>query len=305
MIQTDAHPGAPREILLATDLGARCDRALERAVTTARLCAANLTVLHVVENAEAAAAAVADTPSAPPAQPRAEDALSVMQQWLRRGLRADLAGFLEQATLRIEEGNPAEVIERIATENPVDLIVTGIARASPFSLRPVVLGRTVEQLLRRLPAPILIVSNRASGPYRHVVVATDFSETSGHALQMALRFFPDQPLHLLHATDQAAPPAAGEAAPDAQVGDAHTAEMEKFLSSVFLPDGDRERLHHIIEPGPPSQGIRDHVQRHGADLVVLGTRGRGAMLEALLGSTAKSILSTLPCDALAVRGPLR
>jgi nucleotide-binding universal stress UspA family protein len=33
---------------------------------------------------------------------------------------------------------------------------------------------------------------------------------------------------------------------------------------------------------------------------VLGTRGRGAVLQALLGSVAKRILAILPCDALVI-----
>ena len=59
----------------------------------------------------------------------------------------------------------------------------------------------------------------------------------------------------------------------------------------------------MTEPGSPQQLIREYVQLRGCDLVVLGTRGRGTLMEALLGSTAKNILATLPCDALVVRGP--
>ncbi len=288
------HPGVAQKVLLATDLGARGDRALERAVALARHDGAHLTVLHVFEDMEASAAAVAPAASAAHAPP---DAAAIMRRRIRQGLRADLGDRLDRATLMVEEGNPAEVIERVATELHVDVIVTGIARESPFSTRPVVLGKTVEYLLRRLPAPILIVRNRVREPYRHIVVATDFSAPSGHALQMALRFFPEQTLHLLNAsTDQ---PAGDFEARRA----AHDAQFATFLSSVFLPDGDRERLVHITEPGIPQQVVRDYVQANDADLVVLGTRGRGAVLEALLGSSAKSILSTLPCDALIVRGP--
>ncbi|MCC7548936.1 MAG: universal stress protein [Burkholderiales bacterium] len=36
---------------------------------------------------------------------------------------------------------------------------------------------------------------------------------------------------------------------------------------------------------------------------MLGTRGRGSLAQLLVGSTAKEILSSLPCDALLVRGP--
>lgn len=79
--------------------------------------------------------------------------------------------------------------------------------------------------------------------------------------------------------------------------------MRAFLASTFMSEDDRMRLVQLIEPGSPQHLIREYVQLHDADLVVLGTRGRGAIREALLGSTTKSILSTLPCDALVVRGP--
>ena len=42
-------PGAPRKILLATDLSARGDRALERAVSIAQRNDAALIILHVFE----------------------------------------------------------------------------------------------------------------------------------------------------------------------------------------------------------------------------------------------------------------
>jgi nucleotide-binding universal stress UspA family protein len=84
---------------------------------------------------------------------------------------------------------------------------------------------------------------------------------------------------------------------------ARAEELRAFLASIFIPEVDRKRLVPSIEPGAPQQLVREYVQMHGADLVVLGTRGRGAVLEAFVGSTAKGILSTLPCDALIVRGP--
>jgi nucleotide-binding universal stress UspA family protein len=84
---------------------------------------------------------------------------------------------------------------------------------------------------------------------------------------------------------------------------ARAEELREFLSAIFLPDDDRKRIIPMIEPGHPKQIIREYVQMHGGDLVVLGTHGRGAVMEAIVGSTTKSILSTLPCDALVVRGP--
>ncbi len=297
-------PGAPRNILLATDLSARGDRALERALFISRRHGARLTILHVLEEL--------DEPSASygahglPSWHRPPDVAALMKQRIRHGLRTDLGDTVEQATILIEEGNPAAVIERAAASLRADLLVTGIARESPFARRPVVLGKTVEQLLRRLPVPMLIVKDRPRDTYQHIVVTTDFSKHSAHALQMAVRFFPDQPLYLLHAADAPYATLVDDAKLHAdRYRQVRTEEFKEFLDAVFLPEDARKRLVPMIEPGAPQKIIREYVQLHGADLVVLATQGRGAVMEAFLGSTAKNILSTLPCDALVVRGPAR
>lgn len=296
------NPGLPRKILLATDLSARGDRALERAIDIARRDDAELLIVHAFEEIDESTLTYGKR--AAPSWRQPADATALMKQRISHGLREDLGETVEKASVFIEEGDPADVIERVATAENVDLIVTGIAREGLFASRPVILGRTVEQLLRRLPVPVLIVRNRALSAYRHVVVATDFSEVSGHALQVALRFFPSQSLHLLHASEAPYATLATDAAQHAEdFKEKHAAELEEFLASVFMPASDRQRIVPRVEPGAPQAIIREYVQVHGADLVVMGTRGRGAVMETLVGSTAKSILSTLPCDALVVRGP--
>lgn len=285
------HPGALRNILLATDLSARSDRALDRAAALTQVHDARLLVLHVVEPGDI------DPATSPRALPswRRPDVAGLTRQRIRQALRADLGDALERASVMIHEGDPAKDIERVASEEGVDLIVAGIARESPFSSRPVVLGKTLEQLLRRLPAPLLIVRNRPRDAYQHIVVTTDFSVPSAHALQTAAGLFPGQPLHVLHVFEPD-PALLADSEPRA-------AEMRRFLESIYLPEADRRRLVPIIEPGSPAEVLREYVQLHGADLVVMGTRGRGAVMEAVLGSTAKSMLAVLPCDALVVRGP--
>jgi nucleotide-binding universal stress UspA family protein len=295
-------PGAPRKILLATDLSARGDRALERAVAIAERTAAQLLIVHVFEELDVTTQVYGRYYSPPWHRP--PDAAVQMKRRIGQGLRSDLGDAVENATVLVEEGDPAEVIERLVQSENVDLVITGIAREGLFASRPVILGKTVEQLLRRLPVPILIVRNRVRADYQHIVVATDFSAASAHALQMAVRFFPDQTLQLLHASDAPYTTLAPDA--DRHAGryqEVRTEELDAFLSSVFLPEESGRHLVPLVEPGPPQKIIREFVQLSGADLVVIGTRGRGALLETMLGSTAKSILSTLPCDALVVRAP--
>jgi nucleotide-binding universal stress UspA family protein len=290
-------------VLLATDLSARCDRALDRAVAIADYSGAQLTILHVYEEFEESRQTYGkySAPSwrAPP------DAVAIAKRRIRQGLRADVGDAVERATVLIEGGEPAEVIERVATSEGADLIVTGVASERLFASRPVILGKTVEKLLRRLTVPALVVRNRARASYGHILVATDLSEASARALQVALRFFPHQALHLLHAFE---PPYAGLIGNSHRQAEnfrvAHAADLAAFLDTMVLPESARRRLITLIEPGRPAQLVHEYVRDRGADLVVLGTHGRGAMLEALLGSTAKNILLSLQCDALLVRGAL-
>ncbi|HET9865443.1 MAG TPA: universal stress protein [Steroidobacteraceae bacterium] len=302
MPDTASDPGAPRKILLATDLSARGDRALERAIAISRRHSAQLIIVHAFEEFDEATLHYGRRGE--PSWRRPPDAAAQMKRRVRQGLHAQLGDAVDNATIVIEEGDPADIVERLAASELVDLVVAGIARESPFASRPVILGKTVEQLLRRLPVPILVVRNRVAGEYGHVVVTTDFSDSSGRALQVALRFFPSQTVYLLHASEAPYSTLAPDAGRHAErFQEARSDDLAAFLASVYLSEADRKRLVPLIEPGPPPQLIREYVQTQGADLVVLGTRGRGAVLEALLGSTAKSILATLPCDALVVRGP--
>lgn len=304
MAEPSPAPGAPRSVLLATDLSARCDRALERALLIARRHDAKLVIVHAFEELDEGTRTYGR--HAVPSWRRPPDAVQSTKRRIARGLRADLGDAIERATVVVEAGDPADVVERWVASERVDVVVTGIAREGPFATRPVIVGRTVEQLVRRLHVPILIVRNRARAAYDRVVVTTDYSEPSAFALQAALRFFPGQTLYLFHAAEAPYSTLVSDPARHAQAyREACAAELQAFLDSIFLPDPDRARLVPVIEPGPPQRLIREYVDVHDADLVVLGTHGRGAMLEALVGSSTKSILSTLPCDALVVRGPPR
>jgi nucleotide-binding universal stress UspA family protein len=275
---------------------------LERAISIAQRHDAQLIILHVFEDLDESTLTYARHSA--PSWRRPPDAVTMMKQRIRQGLQAELGEAVDRATLLLEGGVPAEVIEQVVESERVDLVVTGIAREGLFASRPMILGKTVEQLIRRLSVPTLIVRNRARSNYQHIVVTTDFSPPSGYALQVALRFFPAQSLHLLHAAEAPYATLVADSGKHAKsFQEIRTTDLEAFLAATFMPENDRQRIVPVVEPGAPQQLVREYAQMHGADLVVLGTHGRGAILEAVLGSTAKNILATLPCDALVVRGP--
>ncbi len=201
----------------------------------------------------------------------------------------------------LERGEPAETILRKAAELGCGLVVTGIARGG--TLARAVLGTTVERLVRRAPMPVLVVKNRPHRIYEELVVATDFSESSRHALEQATRLFPGARMVLLHAYRV---PFEGFLDKDAHRDEFHQAATEEcrtFLAGVDAPSAALGQVECLIEYGSPHELIPAYVWDKQMDLAVLGTHGRSGAFDILLGSTAEWMLSSLPCDILVVREP--
>jgi nucleotide-binding universal stress UspA family protein len=286
--------GPPRKILLATDLSARCDRALDRAAMLAKTWQAQLIVVHAI--ARASDPQWSDVERRLPSWRRPQDPARIAEEQVRR----DILQAAPDVKAVVEPGEPSEVILRAAKQFECDLIVTGLARDE--TLGRFGLGSAVTDLLGRAEVPLLIVKQRARSPYRSVVVASDFSEPSRSALLVAAAFFADQRLCIFHAYD---PPSSRMLGDLARYQDDHCARaLAEYKSFVAASDVLAKRSHDfdpLIECGYPRELIHMYVRDREADLVVLGTHGRGGVIDALLGSTAKDILFALPCDALVVR----
>jgi nucleotide-binding universal stress UspA family protein len=281
-------PAPPRDLLLATDLSSRCDRAMDRAVMLAAAWGARLHLLHVAEGDE-------PQDGAEPLPFRSARALA------ERQLRAATRGQAIESEILLERGSPDEVILRKAQELGCGLIVTGIARGG--SLARTVLGTTVERLVHRAPMPVLVVKNRPWRAYASLVVASDFSETSAHALRQALGMFPDAALTLAHAYRV---PFEGFISRDANeaelLADAER-ECAAFLPGLGAPPEVLARMARLIRYGSPESVIGTHVWENDTDLVVMGTHGRSGRFGILMGSTAERLLVSLPCDVMVVREP--
>jgi len=282
---------APQRLLLATDLSARCDRALDRAAQLAAEWQAELTVLNVLD------------PAASPDQALTWASGASDEQLLhvaRRQLARDLKAIKVPVNLCISRsGDAAAAIRRTAVDTQSALVITGVSRNE--TLGRLLLGSTVENLARTLPVPLLVVHNRVHEPYRRIVVATDFSESSRHALMAAARLFPGRELIVYHA----------HRSPMAELADASVnsgvcvsiveTECAAFLAATVLPEGTKLRT--VVEYGAIEAALTQYVREHDIDLVVMGSHGRSGIMSLLLGSTAAKLLNWLPCDMLLVPDP--
>lgn len=282
----------PRRILLATDLSARCDRALDRAAVLATECAAELTVVHAFERE--LYGLVRD----PRPTPSWRQEPNLKREIAKRQIHEDLGTLDVPFDLILEEGAPADVIIKAAEELGADIIVTGIARGETFGR--FIFGGTVERLVRQAKRPVLVVKSRARQPYKDILVATDFSEESRRAILSTARMFPKANLTLMHCYDSVT--SAMVPSEDASQAGREFALLEyrEFLNKEAVTALDIAKLPIFMEKGSIDCVIRDYAAHKSLDLLVIGSQGKNAITRALFGSTAERAMASAPTDVLVI-----
>lgn len=145
----------------------------------------------------------------------------------------------------------------------------------------------------------------------NIVVATDFGEVSDGALdygrELARAF--GATLHVFHAADNVMTrfpmdaPFAGMAELQTEVEDA-----AKTRINALLTNEDREMLGAtavVWTSLSPATAIVDYAVKVRADIVLVGTHGRGAVGHFFLGSVAERVVRTAPCPVLTIHHPER
>ena len=272
-------------ILAATDLTARSERALGRAMRLRDQFDAQLTVLHVVEE---------ELPERI-AKRRAADARQLIATQLRN---LAPAADLEATAVEIEFGVDYAAIIRRANELDAELTVLGIHRENPW--RDLFLGSTIERVLRRGETPILTVKDEPLSDYRRVLVAVDFSVYSRVALEFAARLVPDGEFLVLHAYDL--PFTDFLPGVQARHVDLLEGEIREQMAALLrgLPAG-RSKVTPEVRLGEAVPVVEAVTAEFRPDLLVVGTHGRTGVAHAILGSIAGKLLRRPRCDVLAVR----
>ena len=141
---------------------------------------------------------------------------------------------------------------------------------------------------------------------KKILVAVDFSEHSQTALRYAEEFAKafDAEVLLCHVVEHAdllsRIPPGGEAyfppnLPEIQKQHAQE-ECDRLLAESEIARG---RV--VLAEGTPFVEIVRLAREEGADLIITGTHGRGAVAHMLLGSVAERVVRKAPCPVLTVR----
>lgn len=219
-----------------------------------------------------------------------------LQQLLALELGAEIPDAVRQA-LVARPGRPAWVINEVAREHGAGLIVVGGRRHG--ALARGLGGSTAHALVRTAAAPVLVVEASSRPPAR-VLAAADLSSVSSVTLSTASQYADlfEAELGVLHVVE------IGAAAPTIPL----TLDMD------LLERRSRDALERLVEVEGASIAPADRLIRRGradeaiaesaaawhADLVVVGSHGRGWIDRLLIGSTTERLLNRLPASLLVI-----
>ncbi|HTR68221.1 MAG TPA: universal stress protein [Terriglobales bacterium] len=140
--------------------------------------------------------------------------------------------------------------------------------------------------------------------FRNILLATDFSEASEHALQYAAAVtdLNHSQLFVLHAVPpEARGPVPLDPLPKSIDHDYSNARLN-LDRAVFAEPLQHLRHEEILERGPVAEVVSNAIQENKIDLLVLGTHGRTGLKKLVMGSVAEELFRSAPCPVLTV-GP--
>lgn len=287
-----------KNIVVAIDFSECSRSALEQAVRLSKLNNARLHALHGIEYLTLGDAAwTTHIPQEKLEQDAVAGAKQTLCHWLRQVEAPAETGVL------VDVGAPIDCVLRRVREIKADLLVLGV---SGSSMIPMGAGTLATKCLRKVPAKVLLVHERQTGPFRQIVVGVDFSDQSREAVAQALRVA-DQDgaevcfLHVFTGSwgRHALLPDASEV--DESKAAQYLRGLELRLREFVGETGKRAVRFAVTEAANHGHGIAEYARRVYANLVVLGTKGRSNLGYVLLGSTVERLLREIPCSALVVR----
>lgn len=202
-----------------------------------------------------------------------------------------------------------EAIINTVIDQQFDLVVKGTHQHD--TLKSVIFTPTDWHLIRKCPAPVLLVKEHAWPSQGNILAAVNAVSENQQHLDLNHRIIQDAQFlcELANASLSIV-----NAYPATPVNIA--IEIPEFNPSIY---NESVKKHHIesthelaashqiaqqncvIEEGLPEDVIPDVAKRLNSELVVIGTVGRTGLSAALVGNTAEHVIDSLDCDVLALK----
>jgi nucleotide-binding universal stress UspA family protein len=206
------------------------------------------------------------------------------------------AGGTGPVDVEVRLGDPVEVLAEAGRQ--ADLLVVGSrGHGGLRSLAPMSVSAA---LLHRAVGPTVVIPPRwteAGDRYRRVVVGVDGSYSAGRALAWAAdeARCRDAELVVVHAWHVPVVMTSAPTATVAVASDACRSAAQETLDEAvaYVESGDAIRVRPQLIEG--AAGLELVMLAGAADLLVVGSRGRGGLAAALLGSTTRACVHHSQC----------
>lgn len=142
------------------------------------------------------------------------------------------------------------------------------------------------------------------GVFDTICCAVDFSSASENALRVAAELARrlDSKLVLLHVREPRLLPAGAVLAPPEFFSDAVVRDAEEMATWTAIAEEARgAKVRTVTVEGPAAVSICRFARESRADLIVVGTHGRGAVSRMVVGSVAEQVGRKAQCPVLFVR----
>jgi nucleotide-binding universal stress UspA family protein len=231
------------------------------------------------------------------------NALEETRRLLPEEIPAEYRAQLDSETIA-KSGDVRDELLGIVADNKVDLVVMGTHGRR--GVERLLLGSTAESILRRVPVPVLTISQRGVDqetespfdvPFRRILYATDLSEDglSGglhYAVDLARTL--GAHLTLLHVIQLRETSAFEDTA---TIRAHHMGELHKAIEREH--GGDVAVATEVLN-GTPHHEILKYAETMNADLIVINLQSKGLLERALLGATAERVIRAASIPVLAI-----
>lgn len=290
-----------RTVLVGTSLGDESDPVVRAGLAVARAAGSKVLLVHAVPEALTFAAPETGWGADFAAELRADSQEKLARQIERLGLdKSELAGA------EVVAGEPHRVLVEAARTAGADLIVVGATGSGPFAAE--LLGSTADRVLRKATCPVLLVRGELPIPPRRVLAPIDLSPLAADAYRCGLRLLGQiagtatvevRAVHAVSFFDALAlkRKTSGELSPEAAQR-LHGEELARFVRDNCA-DAPLAVTTDVLSGEARFEILRD-LSEHPADLVLLGTHGRGGFDRLVIGSVAATIARKAPCSVLLI-----
>lgn len=286
-----------KHILVTTDLSETARVAFSHAAGFARSFGAHVTLLHVDDLGDSEVMGWENDE----VEEYVQNVLQLRIQLLEKS-RQELANFGVTVNARMIGGSAAREILKFARENQVDLIV--LAKHGLSGFKRLLLGSVSKKVIRKADVPVLLVDAEkkpTSSPnvYRTLMTTTDFSKDSERGLHATLELANalDAHVKVVNVVKVPLPLVTIPGESPVTWPPTHLAFLQEHyqerLARLLAEQGNSKLSYHVESSNAVAETLVEVADKVKADLLVMPSHGKGAVVSALVGSTTMRVLKLI------------